>query len=136
MLCSWETRTRAMNRIGEAYIGAEGMASRALASLRRKNLTPEGFMPVWGVVTTPGGLPSKIPHLDFTGRPYPDREVIGVILPLVDFTPLNSGDNIENDFGTLGEETLHFITKDVQSIAKTILPAARALEHISSVGLA
>ncbi|CAJ1956133.1 unnamed protein product [Cylindrotheca closterium] len=125
----------AMNRIQESYLGSEYMGGLPFASRRRMGVPTDGILPVWGVVYKKGGLPSHSNHSEWIGRPHPDPEVIGIVLPLTKFTPLNSGDSIATVFDTLDEKTLQYITKDVPRIVKTVLPAARALAHTAGLGL-
>jgi hypothetical protein len=125
----------AMNRIEESYLGAEFMGSLPFASQRRVGIKSEGFLPVWGVITKKGGLPSRKPHNEWDGRTHPDPDVIGIVLPLTKFTPLNSGAYINTVFDTLDEKTRNYITKDISSIVKTVMPAANALKHFAGLGL-
>jgi hypothetical protein len=112
--------------LGGEYTGA--LVFRALQKRQRKMQAANGIIPTWAVVydDSSKGLVSIRPRSWLQGAPHPDNKLLGMVMPLVDFTPSNQ----------LDRQRRRLLSGNLTSLANMLLPAAEALEFVNGLGLA
>ena len=114
----WAIQTRPESFWGSEYTGAVVYYYSAVL----KESTLAGLLPTWAVVHGPPVV-SWLPHAWWRGAPHTDSTIIGVLMPLQsNFHPMVKGQGPPPHI-------------DMRQTARTLLPAARGLEYVHSLGL-
>jgi hypothetical protein len=112
-----------------SYLGGEYTGALVFHALLKSQQVGDhpGILPTWAMIQdTKYPLASRLPRRWLQGSPHPDASFKGIIMPLMDFTPLDR----------LTQGQLSRLVQNTTYLAHMMLPAAKGLVFVNHLGLA
>ena len=112
-----------------SYLGGEytgGLVFQALLESHSVEKYP-GIVPTWAMIhDTDNPVWSRLPRRWLQGAPHPDASLKGIVMPLMDYTPLNQ----------LTKKQVARLAQNTTYLSHMMLPAAEGLVFVNHLGLA